>query len=161
MSAYTIQLQQKEPITLYGLWRPSNDRTTSRDISDLSLAYHAAAKASGRVILPYFVLSRDYDPATGNYSLFIGSTFQAEGLEPFTLPAGTYASVTIRPSMGLFWGRTIGKAKRYFYQTWLPASDYEPLNMEYELHTQRSIQKHPTVDLLFAIRPRQQQTPKG
>ena len=43
-------------------------------------------------------------------------------------------------------------AKRYFYQKWLPQSPYGTLNMEYELHTEKSIRSHPSMDLFFAVK---------
>lgn len=43
------------------------------------------------------------------------------------------------------------EAKKYFYTQWLPQSKYEAKNMEYEFHTEKSIGKHPTVDIIFAI----------
>jgi hypothetical protein len=60
--------------------------------------------------------------------------------------------VTIKPAIELFWGLSIGKAKRAFYKDWLPKTDYAALNMEYEYHTEASVGKKPQIDILFAVR---------
>lgn len=49
-------------------------------------------------------------------------------------------------------GRGHWDAKRYFYQKWLPENPYESLNMEYGLHTEKSIRSHPSMELLFAVK---------
>ena len=103
-------------------------------------------------ILPFYVVSKDYDEATGRSILFIGTDNEHPALACCALPEGVYARMTIRPKLGFLWGMAIGEAKRYFYTTWLPASGYEAVNLEYELHTEKSVGKQPSVDLLFAIR---------
>ncbi|WP_278317586.1 hypothetical protein [Clostridium sporogenes] len=35
---------------------------------------------------------------------------------------------------------------------WLPTSQYQGMNMEYEFHTEKSKDKHPTIDIIFAIK---------
>ena len=67
-------------------------------------------------------------------------------------PPGEYAGMTVRPRLGFLWGAAIGAAKRYFYQKWLPQSPYGTLNMEYELHTEKSIRSHPSMDIFFAVK---------
>ena len=67
-------------------------------------------------------------------------------------PPGEYAGMTVRPRLGFLWGAAIGAAKRYLYQKWLPQSPYGTLNMEYELHTEKSIRSHPSMDLFFAVK---------
>lgn len=49
-------------------------------------------------------------------------------------------------------GMAVGYAKRHFYTKWIPCSEYESLNMEYELYTEKSVAKKPEIDLLFAIK---------
>lgn len=143
--------EQAERI-VYGLWASSSDRTISSDIASLSKAYHAAVGLPEGEVLPYVVLSRNYDEGAGSFELFVGGTVEAPGVERFAIPAGCYASVTIGPKLGFFWGPAIGEAKRCVYRTWLPTSGYAALNLEYEYHTERSVGKHPTVDILFALR---------
>lgn len=75
-------------------------------------------------------------------------------LETFVIPGGVYGKVTVKPKMGFMWGLSIGEAKRSFYTGWLSQSDYLPLNMEYEYHTETSMGKNPQIDILFAVRKR-------
>lgn len=100
------------------------------------------------------MVSRDYDAAAGTFTLFLGDDGSNRGLEQEILPAGLYAKLEIRPKLGFLWGPAIGAAKRWFYRKWLPASAFEAVNLEYELHTEKSIGKHPSIDLLFAVRRR-------
>lgn len=103
-------------------------------------------------VLPFFVLSRNYDGRNGSFELFVGGTLEKDGLEQTFLPPGEYAGMTVRPRLGFLWGAAIGAAKRYFYQKWLPQSPYGTLNMEYELHTEKSIRSHPSMDIFFAVK---------
>ncbi len=96
-------------------------------------------------VLPFFVLSRNYDGRNGSFELFVGGALEKDGLEQAFLPP-------VRPRLGFLWGAAIGAAKRYFYQKWLPQSPYGTLNMEYELHTEKSIRSHPSMDLFFAVK---------
>lgn len=74
-----------------------------------------------------------------------------DGLEALTLPAGIYARMTVRPWLKCLWGPAIGAAKRFFYTRWLPGSFYGAMNMEYEHHTEKSIGRHPEIELFFAV----------
>ena len=87
-----------------------------------------------------------------NCEMLIGGDIVHDNLESFILPAGDYAIITIKPKMGFLWGASVGEAKRYFYTKWLLENPYEALNMEYEYHTEKAIGKHPTIDIIFAIR---------
>ncbi|MEM1485084.1 effector binding domain-containing protein [Oscillospiraceae bacterium PP1C4] len=148
--AEVIILQQAEQ-KLYGVWAKSNDKTVRKDIIRLSDQYHKAVSKPDGAVLPFFVLSKDYDQKTMNFDLFIGSTTQSSHLECLYLPKGWYAKVTLKPKLGFLWGPSIGEAKRYFYTQWLPSSKYQASNMEYEHHTEKSTGKSPTIDLFFAI----------
>lgn len=149
MSTKEVTLATMEPVTIFGLGMASNDRTQSGDIPKLSQLYAKQVKIKG--VLPFYVLSEHYDPATGAFDLFIAGTVEGQGLQARTLPQGTYAHMTVRPKLGMLWGPAIGEAKRYFYTQWLPASGYGPLGMEYELHTERTLARPAELDLYFAV----------
>lgn len=151
MKELTVDIIVIEEQTIYGLWNKSNDRTISKDIHSLSNKYGKLTSKPKGSILPYYVLSRNYDPLTRDFEMFIGGKIDITGLAELSIPSGTYAKITIQPKLGLLWGLSIGKAKTYFYTKWLPQSNYQGLNMEYEFHTEKSIGKHPSIDLIFAI----------
>lgn len=151
MKNFSVDLVNLVDKPLYGLWKQSNDKRIFRDIPALSSHYYTTLHRPKDSVLPYFVLSKDYNAQTQNFALFIGSTAKHSGLQRFLRPGGIYAKITVRPKLGFLWGPAIGEAKRFFYTQWLPRSPYEALNMEYELHTQKSLGKHPTVVLFFAI----------
>lgn len=151
MSVPNVTLEQRGEQTLYGLWAPSNDRTVSKDIPHLSEQYYRAAQQENGTVFPFFALSRNYDEQTRGFELFIGSIADHEGLEAFVLPAGTYGKLTVRPKLGFLWGAAVGQAKTFFYAKWLPSSGYRAANLEYEYHTEKSVEKSPSIDLFFTI----------
>ncbi len=153
--AMEVTISTRQAQTIFGVWGKSGDKTVAKDIPSLSKAYYGVIGMPSGSVLPFYVLSKDYDDATGQFDLFIGGEREEGGLEAFLLPAGTYGRITVRPKLGLLWGPAIGEAKRYFYTKWLPASDYEAINMEYELHTEKSVARRPEIDLLLAIRRKQ------
>ena len=144
----------KEDMFVYGLGQKSNDRTQSKDIPILTKKYYdIVEKESGKVI-PFFVVSKDYNKSTRNFKLFIGGLLENKGLDTLIIPRGLFIRATIKPKMGFLWGLSIGEAKRTFYTGWLPKSDYTALNMEYEHHTEVSISRNPQIDILFAVEKR-------
>ena len=133
MSSLEVNIEYIEQQTIYGLWKKSNDRTISKDINALSKQYYAVVSMPGGEVLPYFVLTQNYNEQSRDFELFIGSAIDKSGLESYVLSAGEYAKITVKPKLGFLWGASIGEAKQYFYTKWLPKSSFEALNLEYEL----------------------------
>ena len=152
MSSLEVNIEYIEQQTIYGLWKKSNDRTISKDINALSKQYYAVVSMPGGEVLPYFVLTQNYNEQSRDFELFIGSAIDKSVLESYVLSAGEYAKITVKPKLGFLWGASNGEAKQYFYTKWLPKSSFEALNLEYEYHTERSKEKQPTIDIIFAIR---------
>lgn len=104
-----------EPVSLlqrsvYGCSMVSSERTVSEDIPVLAKRYRAARPNASWPVLPFFVLSRGFNRATGRFSLFVGGEEQAEGLELAELPAGLYARIIVKPRFAFLLGREIGRA---------------------------------------------------
>lgn len=78
-------LRQPEQI-LYGLRQPSHDRTQARDIPALSRRFYAVCGGKAGEVLPFYVVSRDYRQSSGAFTLFVGGTGGADGLEREVLP---------------------------------------------------------------------------
>lgn len=154
MAKIEVQLQQRDNITLYGVWGKTNDKTISKDIPALSAEFHKITKTQDGTVLPFFVLSKNYDVTNGDSELFIGSLNANDELSELVLPHDTYAVITVKPKFGALWGLAVGEAKRFFYTKWLPQSDYLGQNMEYEYHWEKSVGKKPTIDIVFAIKKR-------
>lgn len=151
MAIEVITITQPQQ-TIYGIWGKSNDKTVAKDIPILSKKYYdIIVKPSGSV-LPFYVVCKNYNEVTGHFDILIGGECENSGLEMYYLPAGTYGKIVVKPKLGLLWGMAIGEAKQYFYKKWLPTSGYEAINLEYELHTEKSVAKKPEIDLLFAIK---------
>jgi len=144
-------IEIEENIPVYGLSQKSNDKTQAKDIPALAKKYYEAAGKNSGEVIPFYVISKDYDKITRDFQLFIGGLIENKALETFVIPRGTYEKVTIRPKLGFMWGLSIGEAKRAFYTKWLPKSKYTALNMEYEYHSEISKGKKPQIEILFAI----------
>lgn len=156
MAECRVRIKERgEAQSFYGLWGIALDRSRQTDIDDLSRRYYQATASKAGEVLPFVVLCRQYEAQSGQCELFIGSTEPGQELASVTLASGFYAEMTIRPFLGRFWGAAIGRAKRWFYTKWLPESDYEAVNLEYEYHTQDSVGAKPFITLIFAIRPRE------
>lgn len=146
----TISTQPEQ--LLYGIQGSSGDKTIAKDIPTLSKRYRTILDDPSRDAFPFVVLTKNYDETTGAFDLFVGGTIENDQLEAMVLPEGTYGTITVKPKLGFMWGPAIGEAKRYFYTKWLPASGYEAVNLEYELHTEKSVGKKPEIDILFALK---------
>lgn len=151
MKEFDVQLETFKETMIYGIWMKSNDKNISRDIHKLSKEYYEVVKKKEKEVAPLYVLSSNHKDNTGDFQLFIASTIEESSLEPYKLHDGTYAKITVKPKFGFLWETSIGEAKKYFYKDWLPNSGYEPLNFEYELHTEKSHGKDQSVDIVFGI----------
>lgn len=87
MSSLEVNIEYIGQQTIYGLWQKSNDRTISKDINALSKQYYAVVSMPEGKVLPYFVLSRNYNEQSRDFELFIGSVIDKSGLESYVLSA--------------------------------------------------------------------------
>ena len=140
-----------EDVLVYGVKRRSNDKTQSNDIRSTTKKYYDIIKRKSGEVIPFFVISKGYEKNTKDFDLFTGGLLKHNELESFTIQKGTFIRATIKPKMGFLWGSSIGEAKRTFYEEWLPKTDFSPLNMEYEYHSEISIGKNPQIDIFFAV----------
>lgn len=155
MSSLCVKIVSKEfDTTIYGVSSKSNDKQASKDISKTSKNYYEIIDKKERKVFPYFVLSKNYDEKNRTFDLFVGSLEKHAGLEKLIIPKGTYGVITIKPKMGFLWGLSIGQAKRYFYKKWLPKTEYQATNLEFEYHEIHSIAKNPQIDIFFSITKR-------
>jgi len=159
MAFTTIEIEKEIPV--YGLSGKSNDKTQAKDIPALAKKYYEAAGKNSGEVIPFFVISKEYDETTRDFQLFIGGLIENKALEAFVIPRGTYGKVTIKPKLGFLWGLSIGAAKRAFYTQWLPKSKYTALNLEYEYHAGISKGKNPQMELLFGVRMAQIEEAQG
>lgn len=142
---------EKPAAAFYGLWTKTSDSAAKKDIPALARRYYSALGKEPGSVLPFVVLSKNYNQADKSYDLFVGGVVSAAGLDEVITPAGVYGSITVRPALGFLWGLAIGRAKRNFYKDYLPGSGYAPVNMEYEYHTEKSVGKKPEVSVYFAV----------
>lgn len=73
-----------------------------RAIKALSKQYPAVVSMTEGKVLPYFVLSRNYNEQSRDFELFIGSVIEKVDLESCVLSANEYAKITVIIIMVLF-----------------------------------------------------------
>ena len=66
-------ITQPEERAIYGVWGKSSDKTVSKDIPALSKEYYGIVGKEPGLVLPFFVLSKDYAKDTGRFDLLIGA----------------------------------------------------------------------------------------
>lgn len=147
-----IDITTRPEMTLYGIWDDSSDRGQARAIARLTRMYTGLlGQKSAKASLPLYVLTRRYDPVAGTFRLFVGGEQNAPGMGRAILAAGEYARTEVRPLRGLLWGPAIGRAKGAFFETWLPASGYQPMDTVFERHDERSLGKDKHIELFFHV----------
>lgn len=150
MSKFDYKITQfLEEKNIYGIYMLSSDRTQRTDIDTMCALYSNIIGKKASEALPFYVVSQNYNEETQQFDLFIGSNISHDELESLTLPKGTYAECEVKT--GIFTGKNIGEAKRNFYKKWLPKSEYSAVNLEFELHTEKSLDKNGSINILFAI----------
>lgn len=152
MISREIVLSEQPAANLYGLTMLSDDRTQAKDVRDMYQCYKTAVHAEEGAVVPLYIGTKDYNTRSRDFTLFIAGNIQAPGLRPIMLPGGLYAHFPVRARFGYFWGAALRKARCHFYGFWLSHSDYEPRNIDYEFHTQKTMLDSPEVELYFAIK---------
>ena len=147
----TVEIRMLKAGRLHGFMKTSSAETRKTDIPELSTRYHDALEMEPGHVLPLYVITKDRDDA-GRHTLFIGGEKVDEKLDTLSMPEGPYARMVIRPKFSIFWAPAIAEAKQWFFSEWLPASGYEDINLEFELHSEKSVGKMPTLELFFGLK---------
>ena len=143
-----VEIRSLKAGKLHGFSAETNEMNRRREITALATRYHELLGPGKH--LPLYVVSQNRAPE-GNYSLFFGGNPKNEAMQAIDMPAGPYARMVIRPKYGLFWGKAIAEARDWFFREWLPASNYTKKDLEFEHHSEKTIEKRPTLELFFAL----------
>lgn len=156
----------ENPIRLAAMSIETDTKRVYRDVPRLGKRY---SRFKRRVDIPnrkepwaFAAVSRDYDQATGVFSYSLGDVVTdfdglPPGLQALEIPPATYAVFPVRPKNRFGWGIAIGSVKRYAYETWLPASEFEQGGIidDFEYHDERSTRaKDPEIDLYVCVKDR-------
>ena len=156
-----------EPIRLLGLEIRTNDQDIYKDVGRVAASFN---EIKDKFPLPHLKqpwasvnISRDYDPESKAFTYMVGDQVEKidsipQGLKAYEIPAMAFAVFPIRPKSRFAWGVTMGRMKRYIYTEWLPKSGYESPGIldDFELHDERSLGRHPEIQLYVAIQPKNQ-----
>lgn len=155
----------KEPIKMIGVSTRTGMKTIFKDAAKLGQEYK---QVKDQNLIPnkktpwgFVAISKDFQ-GMESWDYLMGDVVNTldhvpAGLEPFEIPASTYAVFPIRPRSKFSWGLTIARMKKYIYTEWLPDSKYEAdpsILGDFEYHDERSLGKKPEIDLYVAIKER-------
>ncbi|MBN1926763.1 MAG: GyrI-like domain-containing protein [Prolixibacteraceae bacterium] len=152
-----------EPVLLAGLEINTNDKAIYKDVGIAAKAFNQLKEQHPIPELkdPWAAvnISKDYNPVERTFTYIVGEVVTKKGdipsgLKYFEIPAATYAVFKIKPKSRFAWGITMGRTKRFIYAEWLPESGYSPLGLidDFELHDERSLGKHPEIQLYVALK---------
>jgi len=157
----------EKPVRLIGLEINTSDKAIYKDVEKVATAFHNIKKKNPVPNLkqPWASVnvSRDYDKAKGTFTYIVGDVVTKvdtipEGLSAYEIPAGMYAVFPVRPKSKIAWGIAMGRMKRFIYTEWLPASGYDASEIiyDFELHDERSLSKHPEIQLYVALKEKEE-----
>lgn len=153
-----------QPLKIVGMGIDTSVQSVYRDVPQLGKRFEQYKKAheipNKQQPWVFVAVSKDFDKEAQTFSYMMGDVVtsfdQASAdLTAFEIPAGTYAVFSVRPKNRFGWAVGITIAKRYAYETWLPASEYEPAGTidDFEYHDERSTRKrNPEIDLYVAVK---------
>jgi predicted transcriptional regulator YdeE len=155
-------IKLNQPIYVIGLEINTDDKAIYQDVSKVATQFNIIKKTHPIPDLkePWssINISKDYDPEKRTFIYIVGDVVNAvdsvpPGLKSYEIPPLTYAVFPIRPKSKITWGITMGRMKKFIYTEWLPNSAYRPSDLfgEFELHDERSLGKHPEINLHVAI----------
>ncbi len=156
-----IKLDQ--PIYVIGLEINTDNKAIYQDVSKVAIQFNTIKKTYPIPNLkePWssINISKDYNPEKGTFTYVVGDVVTRvdsipPGLKSYEIPPLTYAVFPIRPKSNIAWGITMGRMKKFIYTEWLQSSTYKPSDSfgEFELHDERSLGKHPEINLHVAIK---------
>jgi predicted transcriptional regulator YdeE len=151
------------PICIIGLEINTDDKAIYKDVAKVAARFN---KIKTEYPIPNLKkpwasinISKDYDPEKRTFTYVVGDVVTQTdsippGLKAYEIPPLTYAIFPIRPKSKIAWGITMGRMKKFIYAEWLPNSIYLPSDSfgEFELHDERSLGRHPEINLHVAIK---------
>lgn len=152
-----------QPIYVIGLEINTDDKSIYQDVAKVANQFNSIKKTYpiSNLKEPWssINISKDYNREKRTFTYVVGDVVSVidyipQGLKSYEIPPLTYAVFPIRPKSKIAWGITMGRMKKFIYTEWLPNSDYSPSDLfgEFELHDDRSLGKHPEINLHVAIK---------
>lgn len=149
-----------EPIRAVGMSTRTSMSTVQKDVTEILKSYMAYKESNG---IPYqktpweyvslsinFKEDQTWDYMTGH--VVTNADHIPKDLILFEVPAGTYAVFPIKPKLKFLLGLAIGMKKRYIYSKWIPSSEYDFNNYEFEYNDETMFLKNPNhIDLYVGI----------
>ena len=141
-----VTIKNWEEQTVYGLWIRSSLTAAGTEWENLMTLY--SRRSGDRGIR--FVIRENADEKQ-ECDLFCGGLTGGEEISEFTIPAGEYASVTVTPKFGLFWGSAIENADYYLRSEW-PKEAGRRLD-DFRVEIRDMLGKKPSMEILYRLLP--------
>jgi len=159
-----IKLDQ--PTYIIGLEINTDDKAIYQDVAKVAKQFNEIKKnypiANLKEPWASINISKDYNPEKRTFTYVVGDVVNVvdnipQGLKAYEIPPLTYAVFPVRPKSKIAWGITMERMKKFIYTEWLPNSDFSPSDSfgEFELHDDRTLGKHPEINLHVAIKEKE------
>jgi len=149
MKTFQAEIVRRQAQTVFGVQKTSGDKRQRTDVPMMIRLYARLTGKDPAALLPLYAVSWGFDKP-GVFTLFVGGSAEADGLNELRLPAGEWLRVEIRPFLSHFWSGNLHKARQWFYGCWLAQNGYEAMGLECEVRTENKGVR----ELLFSIRKR-------
>lgn len=157
-----------KPIYVVGLEINTDDKSIYNDVTKVAERFNKIKTENpiSNLKTPWasINISKDYNPEKRTFTYIVGDVVTKidsipAGLSSYEIPPMTYAVFPVRSKSKIAWGITMGRMKKLIYTEWLPNSSYLPSDSfgEFELHDERSLEKHPEINLHVAIKDKNKQ----
>jgi len=144
--SFDVTIKNREEQTLYGLWVRSSLTASGTEWENLMALYSRRSGDQGKK----YVIRENTDGKM-ECDLFCGGQTGGEEISEFTVPAGEYASVTVTPKFGLFWGSAIDNADFNLRNEW-PKVSGRKLD-DFRMEIRDMLGKKPSLEILYRLLP--------
>ncbi|MDU4950857.1 MULTISPECIES: GyrI-like domain-containing protein [Clostridium] len=156
---YEIEvIEIKEDMFSVGFMITSDEKSIMNDGADIQKKFYEKKAHIQNGCDPWGITVITYPKdKSGKFKYFIGNRVESlkenDDFNNATIPKGLYARITVKYKNSVMWNVDVANARRFFFDKWLPKSEYKASNefIDMEYYDRRCKNYSPTIDLYFPI----------
>lgn len=156
---YEIEvIEIKEDMFSAGFMITSDEKSIMNDGADIQKKFYEKKAHIQNGCDPWGITVITYPKdKSGKFKYFIGNRVESlkenDDFNNATIPKGLYAIITVKYKNSVMWNVDVANARRFFFDKWLPKSEYKASNefIDMEYYDRRCKNYSPTIDLYFPI----------
>ena len=156
---YEIEvIEIKEDMFSAGFMITSDEKSIMNDGADIQKKFYEKKAHIQNGCDPWGITVITYPKdKSGKFKYFIGNRVESlkenDDFNNATIPKGLYARITVKYKNSVMWNVDVANARRFFFDKWLPKSEYKASNelIDMEYYDRRCKNYSPTIDLYFPI----------